>query len=71
MNQNLRDIEKNGDEKKKRSLALKGFSLFNDENDELDEIKTKDERDEVLLLSKKLPRILKDEGNEEKRKTLL
>ena len=62
---------KNGDENKKKSLTLKASNSFNDEDNELNEINTKGEEDEMVLLSKKLQRILKDNKNKEKRKTLL
>ena len=41
---------KNSDEKKKRSLSLKVLNSF---DDEFYEINTKDEKDEMALLSKK------------------
>ena len=41
---------------KKRTLALKVVNLFNEDDDELDETetKTKDKKDKMALLSKKL-----------------
>ena len=51
---NIKRYKKNGDENKKKSLALKPSNSFDGENDELGEIDTKDEKDEMTLLSKKL-----------------
>ena len=45
---------------------MKTSSLFDDENDKLNEIETKDEEDEMTLLSKKLQRILRGKRNEKK-----
>ena len=64
----LKIYKKNGDEKKKKTLALKEANLFNDEDVELDKFNPKDKEDEMALLSKKLHIILKDKRNKEKRK---
>ena len=47
---------------------MKASSSFDDEDDKLDEFETKEEEDDMALLSKKLQRILKEERNKEKRK---
>ena len=66
----LKRYKKNGDDKKKRKLALKITSFFYDEDEDFDESKTKDEKDKMDLLRKKLQGILKDKRNKEKGKIL-
>ena len=50
----LKRHKKNGDDKKKKTLALKAPNTFNDKDNELDNVDIKDEKDEMALLSKKL-----------------
>ena len=52
--------KRNGNDKKKISLALKSSSSFNEEEDELNEFESKDEEDEMALLSEKLQKILRE-----------
>ena len=58
----LKRYKKNGDDKRKKSLALKASTSFDDDEDELDENESKEEDDEMVLLSKKLQRILRKKG---------
>ena len=56
--------------KRRKDPWLKASNLFDDEDDELNEIDIKDE-EEMAFLSKKLQKILRDKRNKEERKTLL
>ena len=56
----LKRSKRNDDDKKKRSLALKASNSFDDVENKLDELETKDEEDKIGLLSKKLQRILRE-----------
>ena len=64
----LKRYKKNGDDKRKKTLALKASNSFDDDEDELDENDSKEDEDEMALLSKKLQRILKEKRNKEKRR---
>ena len=55
----LKRYKKNGDDERKKSLALKASTSFDDDEDEWDENESKEEEDEMALLSKKLQRILR------------
>ena len=46
--------------KRNKSFALKASISFNDDEDELDENESIEEKDEMALLSKKLQRILRE-----------
>ena len=50
----LKRYKKNGDDKRKKSLALKALSLFHDEENELNDNDSKENEDEVAFLCKKL-----------------
>ena len=50
----LNRYKRNGDDKKKWSLTLKASKSFDDWEHELNEIETKDDEDEMNLLSKTL-----------------
>ena len=65
----LKGYKRNADDEKKRSTTLKAYSSSDDDKDELDEFETKDNRDKIALLSKKLQNILREKKSKEKRKT--
>ena len=50
----LKRYKKNGDEKRKKTLALKTSNSFDDDEDKLDENESKEDEDEMALISKKL-----------------
>ena len=56
----LKRYKKNGDERKKRTLASKAINSFDYKDQKFDEIETKDKENKMALLSKKLQRILND-----------
>ena len=62
----LKRYKKNGDNKRKKSLALKASTSFDDDEDELDENESKEEDDEMTLLSKKFQRILREKRNKKR-----
>ena len=64
----LKRYKRNGDNKRKKYLTLKASNSFENDEDELDNLESKDDEDEMALLSKKLQRILKENKNKEKRK---
>ena len=64
----LKRYEKNINENKKNSLALKAINLFDNKDEEFDETKAKYEKDEIAFISKKLQKILKKKRNRENRK---
>ena len=50
----LKRYKRNGNDKRKKTLALKSSYSFDDDDDELDENESKEDKDEMALLSKKL-----------------
>ena len=50
----LNRYKKNGDDKRKKTFALKASNSFDDDEDEPDENDLKEDEDEMALLSKKL-----------------
>ena len=50
----LKRYKRNSDDKEKKSLTLKASNTFNDDDDELDNLESKEDEDEMALLSKKL-----------------
>ena len=64
----LQRYKRNGDDKRKKTLALKASGSFSDDEDKLDENETKEDEDEMALLSKKLQRLLREKGNKGKRR---
>ena len=50
----LKIYKKNGDDKKNKILALQPSNSFGNDEDELDENDSKEDKDEMALLSKKL-----------------
>ena len=64
----LKRYKKNGDDKRKKTLALKASNSFNNDEDELDENESKEDEGEMALLSKKLWKILRENRNKEKRR---
>ena len=64
----LKRYKKNGDDEKKKTLALKASNSFDDDENELDQNDLKEGKDEMALLSKRLQRILREKRNKEKRR---
>ena len=64
----LKRYKRNGEDKRKKTLALKASSSFSNDEDKLDENETKEYEDEMALLSKKLQRILRGKRNKKKRR---
>ena len=58
----------NGDDKKKKSLIPKASSSFDDDENELDDLESKENEDKMAILSKKLQRIVREKRNKEMRK---
>ena len=53
-----------------KGRKLEASNSLDDDNDELDENESKEDEDEIALLSKKLHRILGEKRNNEKRRQL-
>ena len=51
-------------------MALKASSSFDNDEDKLDDIESKDDEDEMALLNKKFQIILREKRNKEKRRTI-
>ena len=49
---------------------MKASRSFDEEEDKLDDNESKDDEDEMALLSKKLQRILREKRNKEKRRLI-
>ena len=66
----LKRHKRKGDDERKKTLALKASNSFDDDEDELDDNESKEDKDEMALLSKKLQRILREKRNKEKRRLI-
>ena len=56
--------------KGRKKLVLKASNSFYDDEDELDDNESKEDEDEMALLSKKLQRILREKRNKENRRLI-
>ena len=50
----LKRYKRNGDDKRKKTLTFKASSSFDDGKDEMDDNESKEDENEMALLSKKL-----------------
>ena len=59
---------KNGDDKKKRSLALKATNPFEHEDEDVESYESCDSKNSMTMLSKKIKRILKEKRTKREKK---